>query len=110
MSEDNPAKEPVRQFNSGMPKEPLRPEAQNFSIDSAPELALCLIMCLPEEKDRLARVRDFCRLYHVEAKQPAQPRTSLQAEAPIWSDQQRKAIEAHEQGVRGLGRIVQPER
>ena len=107
---NNPAAEVGRQFNSGRPKEPPRPEAENFSINTAAELSLYLIMCLPEESDRLQRVRDFVRLYHIEEKRPAQPRMSLEGEAPTWSNEQRKAIDQHEQGMRGLNRIAQPER
>ena len=106
--EDNPAAEVGRQFNSGRPKEPPRPETETYSINTAAELSLYLIMCLPEESDRLQRVRDFVRLYHVEEKRPVEPRTSVRAE-PTWSDEQRKHIEACEQGMRGLNRIAQPE-
>ena len=107
--EDKPTAEAGRQFNSGRPKEPPRPEAETFSINTAPELALYLIMCLPEESDRLQRVRDFVRLYHIEEKRPVEPRTSLHPE-PTWSNEQRKHIEAREEGMRGLNRIAQPER
>jgi hypothetical protein len=104
--EDNPAAEVERQFNSGRPKEPPRPEAETFSINTAAELSLYLIMCLPEESDRLQRVRDFVRLYHIEEKRPVEPR--LRAE-PTWSDEQRKALDEEQRILRGLGRITQPE-
>ena len=65
-------------------------------------------MCLPEESDRLQRIRDFVRLYHIEEKRPVEPRTSLRAE-PTWSDEQRKALDEEQRILRGLGRITQPE-
>ena len=104
--EDNPAAEVGRQFNSGRPKEPPRPEPE---INTAAELSLYLIMCLPEESDRLQRVRDFMRLYHIEEKRPVDPRTSLHTEAPTWSDEQLRALDVQERHMRGLGRIAQPE-
>ena len=106
--EDNPAAEVGRQFNSERPKEPPRPEAETYSINTAAELSLYLIMCLPEESDRLQRVRDFVRLYHIEEKRPVEPRASLRTE-PTWSDEQLRAIEEQQRTMRGLGRIAQPE-
>jgi hypothetical protein len=106
--EDKPTAEAGRQFNSGRPKEPPRPEAETFSINTAPELALYLIMCLPEESDRLQRVRDFVRLYHIEEKRPVEPRTSLRTES-TWSDEQLKALNEEQRIMRGLERIAQPE-
>jgi hypothetical protein len=107
--EDKPAAEGGRQFNSGRPKEPPRPEAETYSINTAAELSLYLIMCLPEESDRLQRVRDFVRLYHIEEKRPVDPRTGHRTEAPTWSDEQLRAIEEQQRTMRGLGRIAQPE-
>src|SRR5215510_1758532 len=103
--EDNPAAEVGRQFNSGRPKEPPRPEPE---INTAAELSLYLIMCLPEETDRLQRCRDFVRLYHIEEKRPVEPRTNLHTD-PTWSDEQLKAIDEQQRIMRGLGRIAQPE-
>ena len=99
--EDNPAAEGGRQFNSGRPKEPPRPEAE---INTAAERTLYLIMCLPEESDRLQRVRDFVRLYHIEEKRPVEPRTEA-----TWSNEQLKHLEEDQRILRGLGRIAQPE-
>ena len=106
--EDNPAAEVGRQFNSERPKEPPRPEAETYSINTAAELSLYLIMCLPEESDRLQRVRDFVRLYHIEEKRPVEPRPSPHTEH-TWSDEQLKAIDEQQRIMRGLGRIAQPE-
>ena len=106
--EDNPAAEAGRQFNSGRPKELPRPEGEAFSINTAAELSLYLIMCLPEESDRLQRVRDFVRLYHIEEKRPVEPRTNLHTEH-TWSDEQLKSLDEQQRIMRGLGRITQPE-
>ena len=94
-SEDNPPKAP--------------PNAAPWAINTAAELALYLIVCLPEESDRLQRVRDFVRLYHIEEKRPVDPARIPQSQPATWSDEQLKAITEHQQGLRGLGRIAPPE-
>lgn len=49
-------------------------------IATAPELCLYLIMILPDEQARIARVKDFCRLYEIVERRP--PYTSAIQDEP----------------------------
>lgn len=67
MSQDPTADQPV-EFNS---------------INTAAELCLYLIMILPDEAIRIARVKDFCRLYDIkERSRQALVRTEPSADDP----------------------------
>ena len=52
----------------GLSAQEARPEPE---IKTAAELSLYLIMILPDEGQRVARVKDFCRLYEISEKRAA---------------------------------------
>jgi hypothetical protein len=77
-------------------KEPAQP------ITTAAELCLYLIMILPDPVDRVARVKDFCRLYEIAEKRP---RVLVTQPA-----QTNDILSANETQARSLGRIIEPKR
>jgi hypothetical protein len=79
-----------------LPKEPVEPLA------TAAELCLYLIMILPDPVARVARVKDFCRLYEIAEKRP---RVLVQSPA-----QTHDILSANEIQARSLGRIIEPKR
>lgn len=52
-------------------------EGQKPQFGTAAELCLYLIMCLPEEQERIQRIGDFCKLYDIVEKRPNDPVSTI---------------------------------
>jgi hypothetical protein len=59
------------------------PTVAEMPIETAAQLTLYLIMCLPDEGARVSRVKDFCRLYEIKEKRASEALASARSEQPL---------------------------